>query len=185
MSILCPADDFVILNETSLPQDQQNQLTYKKMIESLPDDKFHELFIKLPDELKDAIYAPETGEKVDGICRRNKIEHLYDDLASGIGDVYLGILRPEDFLENFNKKLTGVNGIGQINIEINNFLLRPYEEPLEKVYKLHFVATRGQQSDKQPQIETNNADQLQSQSAETPSENAPQIAAEQDDKKPQ
>jgi|GEM_PF-2360614 len=137
------------------------------MIESLPEDKFNELFAKLPDELKDAIYAPETGEKVEGICRRNKIDHLYDDLANGIGDVYLGILSPENFLENFNKKLAGVNGIGQINIEINNFLLRPYEEPLEKVYKLHYVAAKGQQNTNQPQTEINNADQPQSQPAET------------------
>lgn len=106
------------------------------MIESLPDDKFDELFKKLPGPLQDAIFAPETGEKIQGICDRNKTPELMDFMINGIGDIYLGVLPPDDFFAALEKQMEGKSGVKQVILEINNFLLFPYKDPIEKIYHL-------------------------------------------------
>jgi hypothetical protein len=109
------------------------------MIESLDHAKFYELFKTLPEDLQDALFAPETTEKIEGICARNKIEELEDFLINGIGDVYLGVLSPNDFFDALKKQLKGKTGIRQIILEINNFLLFPYKDSIEKIYHLQCV----------------------------------------------
>ncbi|MFA6376332.1 MAG: hypothetical protein WCX69_02920 [Candidatus Paceibacterota bacterium] len=106
------------------------------MIEKLSEDQFRELYMKLPDDLKDAVFAPETGENIEAICERNRIPQTMDFLIKGIGDVYLGLLPPADFFAALEKQLEGENGIKQIILEINNFLLYRYRNSLENIYKL-------------------------------------------------
>jgi hypothetical protein len=110
------------------------------MIEILPDDKFRELYKKLPENLQDALFNPETNEKVKEICERNKIQELQTFMTNGIGDVYLGVMAPDDFFAALEKELEGKTGIRQIKLEINNFLLFPYKASLEKIYNLQAPA---------------------------------------------
>jgi len=110
------------------------------MIESLSDEQFQELFKKLPENLQDAIFAPETGEKIEGICQRGKIMGSFDFMINGIGDVYLGVLSPNDFFTALQKELGETAGIKQIVLEINNFLLFPYKDSIEKIYHLQAPA---------------------------------------------
>lgn len=110
------------------------------MIEILPDDKFRELYKKLPENLQDALFNPETNEKVKEICERNKIQKLQTFMTNGILDVYLGVMAPDDFFAALEKELEGKTGIRQIKLEINNFLLFPYKASLEKIYNLQAPA---------------------------------------------
>jgi len=105
------------------------------MIESLPKDKFHELYMKLPEDLRDAIFAPETGETIEEICVRNKITGSMGFMINGIGDVYLGLLPPADFFSSLEKQLEGTTGIKQIILEIDKFLLFRHKDSLEKIYQ--------------------------------------------------
>jgi hypothetical protein len=104
------------------------------MIESLSNKQFQEFFKKLPENLQDAIFAPETGEHIDGICKRNKTPELTNFMINGIGDVYLGVLAPDDFFVALEKQLEGKTGYRQVALEINNFLLFPYKDSIEKIY---------------------------------------------------
>jgi hypothetical protein len=106
----------------------------KKMIESLSNKQFQELFKKLPENLQDAIFAPETVEHIDGICERNKTPELTNFMINGIGDVYLGVLAPNDFFTELEKQLEGKTGYRQVALEVNNFLLFPYKDSIEKIY---------------------------------------------------
>lgn len=110
------------------------------MIESMDPNKFYELCKKLPEDLNDAISAPETLEKIRGICERNKIQELQTFMTNGILDVYLGVMAPDDFFAALEKELEGKTGIRQIKLEINNFLLFPYKASLEKIYNLQAPA---------------------------------------------
>jgi hypothetical protein len=110
------------------------------MLEKIDHAKFIELYKKLPVDLQDAIYAQETGEKIEGICERNKTPELFDFINNGIGDVYLGVMAPDDFFAALEKELEGKTGIRQIKLEINNFLLFPYKASLEKIYNLQAPA---------------------------------------------
>jgi len=106
------------------------------MIEKLSEDEFRELYMKLPDDLKDAVFAPETGENIEAICERNRIPEAMDFMIKGIGDVYLGLMPPSVFFAALEKQLEGKSGIKQIILEINNFLLYRYRSSLENIYKL-------------------------------------------------
>ena len=110
------------------------------MIESLSNEKFQELFKKLPENLQDAIFAPETGEHIDGICKRNKTPELTNFMINGIGDIYLGVLAPNDFFAALEKQLEGKTGYRQVALEVNNFLLFPYKDSIEKIYHLQSSA---------------------------------------------
>jgi len=105
------------------------------MIENLSKDEFRELYMKLPEDLQDAIFAPETGENIEAICKRNKIDELMGFMINKIGDVYLGLLPPDNLFADIEKQMEGKTGIKQIVLEIKNFLLYQYKESLEKVYQ--------------------------------------------------
>ncbi|MFZ3074344.1 MAG: hypothetical protein WA093_04445, partial [Minisyncoccales bacterium] len=98
--------------------------------------KFDELFQKLPEDLQDAIYAQANSENIQKICERNNIPQSLDFMIRGIKNIYLGVLSPNDFFAALKTELKGKNGVGQIITEINNFLLFPYKESIEKIYNL-------------------------------------------------
>lgn len=106
------------------------------MFDKIDQQKFDELFGKLPENLQDAIYSQTNSENIRAICERNKISELLDFMVRGIENVYLGMLSPNDFFAALKTELKGKNGVGQIITEINNFLLFPYKESIEKIYNL-------------------------------------------------
>jgi hypothetical protein len=98
--------------------------------------KFDELFQKLPEDLQDAIYAQANSENIQKICERNNMPQLLDFMVRGIKNIYLGALSPNDFFAALKTEMEGKGGIRQVTTEINNFLLFPYKESIEKIYNL-------------------------------------------------
>ena len=97
--------------------------------------KFSDVFKNLPEDLRGAVYAQETGEDVEAICDRNKIPEQFDYMIDGILSVYMGSLKPEDFFAGLEKRLEGRVSVKQIELEINKFLISPYKNSLEQLYK--------------------------------------------------
>ncbi len=96
--------------------------------------KFAEIFKKLPEDLREAVYAQETGEDVEAICDRNKITHHFDYVIDGILSVYTGNLKPDVFFTELEKKLGEGVSTRQIFFEIDKFLIAPYKDSLDKLY---------------------------------------------------
>ena len=103
-------------------------------------EQFWELYEKLPQELKDALFAEETGNNIFEICKRNKIEDNLDQIVEYVGQVLVGVLPPEDFQENLEKELKLKKDIAKkVSQEINRFILYPVRPALEQLYKIELA----------------------------------------------
>lgn len=105
------------------------------MIEKLSREEFLNLCKKLPDPLYEAIFAPETGEKIEELCARNRITDKLDFIVNGVGDVMLGLLAPEKFFAALKDELkVSEDSLRQITTEINHFIFYPIAVPLDEIY---------------------------------------------------
>jgi hypothetical protein len=100
-------------------------------------EQFWKLYEKLPQELKDALFAEETGNNIYEICQRNKIEENLKEIVEFVGQVLLGILPPEEFQETLEKELKIKKDLAKkVAQEINRFIFYPVKPVLEKLYKM-------------------------------------------------
>ncbi len=75
------------------------------MPEKYTREQFWKLYEKLPQELKDALFAEETGENIHNTCERNKVEERLGEIVDYVGQVLVGVLPPEEFQETLEKEL--------------------------------------------------------------------------------
>ena len=86
-------------------------------------EQFWKLYEKLPQELKDALFAEETGDNIHDICERNGVLENLDQVVDYVGRVLVGLLPPDDLQETLERELEmdkeRAKKIGQ---EINRFV---------------------------------------------------------------
>jgi len=100
-------------------------------------EQFWKLYEKLPEELKDALFAEETGNNIFEICRKNEIGDDLDQIVEYVGQVLVGVLAPEDFQKTLEKELNiGKDDAKKITQEINRFIFYPVRPALEQLYKV-------------------------------------------------
>jgi len=99
-------------------------------------EQFWELYKKLPQELKDAIFAEETGNNIYEICKRYDIENDLAVVVDYVGNVLLGLLPPEDFQNILEAELKLEKETAEkVAREINRFIFYPVKPELEQLYK--------------------------------------------------
>jgi len=105
-------------------------------------EELQKLFDLLPDELKEVILSPETGEKIRDICQRHPLHDAeISMLASYIGNILMGILSPSMFLKILKEK----HGLDEetaegIFREVNRFILFPVKNFLAEFYpEIRFI----------------------------------------------
>jgi len=100
-------------------------------------DQLWKLFEKLPEELKELIFAAETAENIDNVCRRNNVtEDKMAEVAKSTGRVLMGLLPPSDF-ESVLLKEAKLRSDTAKNVarEINRFIFFPVKEILSQLYE--------------------------------------------------
>lgn len=102
----------------------------------LPKEQFWKLYEKLPQELKDALGAQETGDNIRKTCEGYGIVGNLGDVVDLTGEVLLGLVLPQDF----QKELIGT-GIKKaiaekVAREINRFVFYPVKSSLEQLHKM-------------------------------------------------
>jgi len=103
-------------------------------------EEFWKLYEKLPQELKDALFAEETGDNIYNICQRNKIEKHLGRIVDYVGQVLLGVLRPQDFQKTLEEELLIEKDVAKkVSQEINRFIFYPVKEALSSLYEIEFV----------------------------------------------
>ncbi len=103
-------------------------------------DQFWKLYAKLPQELKDALFAEETGNNIFEICERNEIGKHLGEIVDYVGQVLVGVLPPEDFRETLEKELGIEKGTAKkVAQEINRFIFYPVKPVLEELYKIEIA----------------------------------------------
>jgi len=113
------------------------------MVKEYTSEQFWELYKKLPQELKDALFAEETGNNIYEICKRNEIEENLDQIVDYVGQVLLGILPPNDFQETLEKELELEKEVAKkVNREIFRFIFYPVKESLALLYKVEVTPAK-------------------------------------------
>jgi len=103
-------------------------------------EQFWKLYEKLPQELKDALFAEETGNNIYDVCKRNKILENLDQIVEYVGQVLVGVLPPEEFQETLEKELKlEKDVVKNVAREINRFIFYPVKSSLEELYKIEIA----------------------------------------------
>jgi hypothetical protein len=115
-------------------------------------EQFWKLYEKLPQELKDALFAEETGDDIYDVCKRNEVEEYLGEIVDYVGQVLLGFLTPEDFQNTLEKELNLEEGVAKkVAKEINRFIFYPVKPTLEQLYQSEIIST--EKTTERPAIE--------------------------------
>lgn len=101
-------------------------------------DELWKLYDKLPQELKELVFANETAEHIANICERFLVpQELVPKVATETGNVLLGLLTPEEFQKNLVKDIGLKKDVAQgVAREINRFIFYPVKPALEQLHKM-------------------------------------------------
>lgn len=110
----------------------------------LSKDQFWKLYEGLPQELKDSIFAVETGEYIEEICTKYSTENNLSSIVDLVGQVLLGVVLPEDFQTILEKELKIKKDVAKnVAHEINRFIFYPVKESLAGLHKIETIPTNG------------------------------------------
>ena len=103
-------------------------------------EQFWKIYKKLPQELKDALFAEETGNAIYDVCKRNDILNKLDGIVELVGKVLMGFLSPDEFQETLEKELKLKKEVAKkVSREINWSIFYPVRTELEKLYKIEIA----------------------------------------------
>ena len=101
-------------------------------------EQLRQLYIKLPQEIKDAASADETTNDIERICERNEItDERVGAISDLIRNVLFGVLPPEDFQSTLEKEIGLKKDVAKkVAQEINRFVFYPVKPALEQLYNI-------------------------------------------------
>ena len=103
-------------------------------------EEFWKLYEKLPQELKGALFAEETGNNIYETCKRNGVENNLDQIVEYVGQVLVGVLPPDEFQATLEKEVKLKKDIAKkVAQEINRFIFYPVKSSLEELYKIEIA----------------------------------------------
>lgn len=99
-------------------------------------EQLREKYNKLPEELKDAIFSEDVARAIRNISQKYKLPiDKTGELASEVGDVFLGITHPRDFTGNLAQRLrTDQLTTRNIAEDVNKEIFSPVRESLKKLH---------------------------------------------------
>jgi len=99
-------------------------------------ENFWKLYETLPQELKEAMFAEETGNNIEDVCKKNTVEENMGKIVDYVGKVLLGVLSPADFKESLEKDLSiDSEKARKIDQEIFRTIFYPVKSALEQIGK--------------------------------------------------
>lgn len=110
------------------------------MIKKYTPEQFWKLYKKLPQELKDALFAEETGNDIYEICEKNNILNQHKEILVLVSRVLLGTLPPKEFEPMLKKELKLTKETTKkVSQEINRFIFYPVRPLLEELYRIEIT----------------------------------------------
>ena len=104
-------------------------------------EQFWKLYEKLPQELRDALWAEDTGDTIYEITARYKASAHLERVVQLVAQVLSGLLLPQDLrasLEQLGIKSDSAKGIAQ---ELNRFVFYPVKPALEQLHQMEIKVT--------------------------------------------
>ena len=111
------------------------------MAEKYTREQFWKLYKKLPQELKDAIFAEETNENIYNVCKRYEILENHEQVIEYVGRVLIGVLSPDELQEAIEKEIKPKKDVAKkVAQEINRFIFYPVKRSLEELYNMEIIS---------------------------------------------
>jgi len=99
-------------------------------------DQFWKLYEHLPQELKDVLFAEETGNRIYETCKLNGVTDKLNQIVEITGRVLLGLLTAEEFTKTLQKETNiGKDTAEKVGREINRFIFYPVRPVLEQLHE--------------------------------------------------
>ena len=104
-------------------------------------EELRQLYIKLPQEIKEAVSADETANEIEEICRKNGIvDERVGEISDLTRNVLFGILPPDEFQKILEEEVKlDKKRAEEIAREINRFVFYPVKSILEELYKIEIA----------------------------------------------
>ena len=104
-------------------------------MEKISQDKLWAIYETLPDNLKEAIFSEDTADAIANICKLHDVEKT-SDVAKLVGNVLMGLLPPEIFIETLQDEL-GLNEdiAKKVGMEIEHFIFNSVKDDLDALYE--------------------------------------------------
>ena len=97
--------------------------------------EFWKSYKKLPQDLKDAVFAEDTGNSIYKICEKYGILNNLAQVVEQVGRVLLGTLPPDDFRETLEKGLLlDKETAEKISQEVYRSIFYPVKSSLQELY---------------------------------------------------
>ena len=110
------------------------------MAKKYKEKQFWQLYAKLPQELKDAVFAEETDNSIYETCERNKITDKHEQIIEYVGQVLIGLLKPDEFQATIEQELELDTSVAKkVTREINRFIFFPVKRGLEDIYSMEII----------------------------------------------
>lgn len=107
------------------------------MVKKYSKEQLWKIYQKLPQELKDVLFAEETSDNIYDICKRNDILDNLNQIVELVGEVLIGVLPPSEFEETLKEELKLNKGIAKkVAQEVYRFIFFPVKTSLEEIYKI-------------------------------------------------
>ncbi len=118
------------------------------MVKKYTSEQFWKLYDKLPQELKDTLFAEETGNNIYETCKRNNVLNHHQEIIDYVGQVLLGVLPLEDFQKLLTQELNINKEVAKkVNQEINRFIFYPVRPSLEELYSTEILPSSPEKPD--------------------------------------
>jgi hypothetical protein len=105
------------------------------MLEEYNREQLWEIYKKLPEELKEAVFSEKISDNIDRICQKNGIEDS-SKVSEAVGFVLLGVLPLEELQETLKRELRiKLEVAKKISQEINRFVLFPLKRNLDSLHE--------------------------------------------------
>ena len=101
-------------------------------------EEIRKLLAKLPEELKETLFAEATSDTIYGSCERYGIsEEKAAEVSKFVGDVLIGLLPPNEFQGALEKELNlDSETAKKVAREITRYVFFPVKASLEELYKI-------------------------------------------------
>jgi len=100
-------------------------------------EEFWKLYNSLSPGLKDALFAEETGNNLEKICKRHQIEDKFSEILNLTGQILLGLLPPEELEKVLVRDIQlNIAKSKEISREIIRFIFFPVKDELTRLYEM-------------------------------------------------
>lgn len=105
------------------------------------EEQLWDLFDKLPDDLKDAIFSEDTADSIFSICQRYKVkDKKISKVAELAGNSLMGLLPPDELQASLEEEAAlDPETAKKVSQEINRFIFYPVKETLSSFYEIEFA----------------------------------------------